>query len=962
MLGCSGLNIVRSTVQNWHALEDIVSVFKAKGFVEIEKEPDGFLISLMDEASTFLKIIEAGSDYSHCFKALDTNVQYLLLSKECKEFLFVKDEFSATGRQKRVKFKFSKDKLEKSTLVKLNALEYNNIRSFDNLFDTKAVVKEFYRQYKEKLDKLARSIKNIRDDKDKAHYAQILFDRLIFLYFIQTKKFLSDDRYYLANELVKAINKNKSYYDDFLKFLFFEVLNKKKSERTSLRHSEFQDVPFLNGGLFREHRIELENPRIWISNEIFGEIISFLDGWIWYVDESADFGEDKSLNPEILGHIFEKTITNQKEKGAYYTPSNVTNYIAQNTVLRFCIDRINEEYGTKYANIKQVFENPDHSKFLYFSVLRGLSILDNACGSGAFLLAAEKMLFDLYSRAWSVIKDTKGAEVEHEKRTISKFLSDYYYFKRHIITSNIYGADLEEGAIEICKLRLWLSLISEIEKENAEPLPNIDYNIIYGNSLIGYTSASEEKQMSLSDNVRMKTLLDEIDEMKRRFREETDPKEVSNLKKQIDEKTEQYDLVLNRKLAADYSTPVKEIEKLKPLNWRLKFNNVFSEKSGFDIIIGNPPYFNIKPGSELKNLDHYKELSDGVVNVAAIFVKHSMKLLNKNGYLGFIIPKSFAYVDSWKPLRDFVYQRTQLLKVVDVSKAFEDVLLEQVILVVGNQYPNRKLQVGVVSDFDAGSYHEKPVEYGVIISGDRITFSSNAIEVVIHDKMCKDAIFLGNISENFRGIGAQSFVTHDTSNSERLVSGKDVQRYSLAEYNNYFVKKKDVVSFGNKVSRLREPKIMAQNIVAHIKNHIKIIATYDDEGLLNLDTVNNIVVKDKHFLPKYILALLNSKLIGYYTYNFIYSKAIRTMHFDANYSGRIPVKPITIPEQQKLVSLVDKVLNLNKRLSSARKGQKEEAAKVKDDIEALVKSIDQHIFQIYGLGQKETEEVEKSYR
>jgi type I restriction-modification system DNA methylase subunit len=397
----------------------------------------------------------------------------------------------------------------------------------------------------------------------------------------------------------------------------------------------------------------------------------------------------------------------------------------------------------------------------------------------------------------------------------------------------------------------------------------------------------------------------------------------------------------------------------RAFNWKEKFKQAM-EEGGFDLIVGNPPYYNIKSDSELRKLEDYKLLSNGVVNASALFVKRSIDLLKPNGYLGFIIPKSFAYVDSWKPLRDFIYQNTQLIKIADVSRAFEEVLLEQVIIVVRKQKAKLSKLVDVVSEFDSPNQRIDRVEYGSIIASNSIVLSSSTREKHLSEKMRQCCVMLGEISENFRGIGAQQFVTKAVSDSERILSGKEIQRYSVTNYNSYFILKENLSLF-NKAEKLRQPKIMCQNIVAHIKNHIKITAAFDENGTLNLDTVNNIIVKDSRFLPKYILALLNSKLISYYTYSFIYSKAIRTMHFDGNYSGKIPVKEISPENQRAFEGMVNRLISLSSKLSKTGVKETDETQRTRNEIDSLQKDLDNRIYELYGLDREEIATVEESF-
>ena len=399
----------------------------------------------------------------------------------------------------------------------------------------------------------------------------------------------------------------------------------------------------------------------------------------------------------------------------------------------------------------------------------------------------------------------------------------------------------------------------------------------------------------------------------------------------------------------------------KAFNWANEYSEIL-QQGGFDIIIGNPPYYNIKSTSSLRDLNDYKLLSNGVVNISALFVKRAMDLLNENGFLGFIIPKSFAYVESWKPLREYLFNNSQLVKVVDVSKAFKDVLLEQLIIIVKKQKPKPRELVEIVSDLNQSSPTSDHITYGKLVKNNTIDFSMDSFERKIHDKINQNSIMLSEISENFRGIGAQKYAIKNlvSSSSERILSGKEIQRYLVSDYHNYFVEKEHNLLF-KKAERLRQPRIMCQNIVAHIGNHIKITATFDDKGTLNFDTVNNIIITSNKFLHKYILALLNSKLISYYTYNFIYSKAIRTMHFDRSYSGKIPIKDISIETQKVFEKIVDELISLNSRQKVMGFKKTDDGNKMKYEAEKLMHDLDEKIFALYGLDSKEVQSVNKTY-
>lgn len=442
------------------------------------------------------------------------------------------------------------------------------------------------------------------------------------------------------------------------------------------------------------------------------------------------------------------------------------------------------------------------------------------------------------------------------------------------------------------------------------------------------------------------------------FGVDLDPKAVEiaqlNLLLQISEKGEKLPLLQNNIKVGNSLIDDPSITD-KAFKWEEEFPEIMKE-GGFDIIIGNPPYSNIKSEDVLKNLSYFKNLSNGVVNSATLFLKKSLDLLKKNGSLGFIIPKSFTYVKSWRPIRKIIYENSQLLKLIDVSKAFKDVLLEQVIIIIEKKEPNPNETVSLISEFYTPSQSLTRISYGEIIKNDMITFQSNPLVMSIYNKLNTDVIFLGEISKNFRGINAQKFVSKKSKDGERILCGKGIQRYYIDNNCNYFINT-NYISKIKKAKRLKIPKIMVQNIIAHIRDHIKITATYDSEGLLDLDTVNNILVEDPNFDPKYILVLLNSDLISFYAYNFIYSKAIRTMHFDRNYSDKIPIKKVSKDIQEYFSNKVDILLNLySKYLSDTKLSDR--TIKLKQQIETIEKELNDKVYEIYGITDDERNLIE----
>ena len=658
MLGCVCLNINKKEVLNWDSFQSVIKSFKSE-FPDCARGDDDrmrFTIA----PNRFLDIVEVPAEgvlKDHINKRLSNTACLFLAKDDSSEFMFAKREMSASGVYKPKRYIFSKAKLLNSDIARLRKLRCRDESSFDSLFDTRGVVKRFYGEYKVWLERLGKNIKGIRSDTDRRHYSQILLSRMMFLYFIQTKNFLSENPDYLARRLAETKRNGGNFYRDFLLVLFFKVLNTRKKNRPI---TGFGAIPFLNGGLFKEHDLEKAHD-IQIDNDILGGVLKFLDGWMWYVDETADYeGGVQSINPEIMGHIFEKNITDQSKKGAYYTPIDVTEYICNETIIPYCIRQVNERFSCKYEKLPEILKSAEHTKYLYFDVLKKISILDPSCGSGEFILTASKILFDLYMNAWKTIENLESPQVKQEQFIIAGRLE--YYFKRRIVTENLYGVDTENGALEICKLRLWLSLVSAMSKDKADPLPNIDYNIMQGNSLVGYIDIPEKQQYSIDNPYGVEEILRKVDRLKDRYNKETDPQVAELLREGIQQEIKPCNDMLNRARASDIVVckerrpTANHMQKINPFHWRLHFHEAVTA-GGFDIIVGNPPY-GAKTDYPTSFLRTWK-----TGNTYAYFVEVSMGLLKSSGRLGYIIPVSSISTTNMASLQETMLDGFSELKI-----------------------------------------------------------------------------------------------------------------------------------------------------------------------------------------------------------------------------------------------------------------------------------------------------------
>ena len=265
-------------------------------------------------------------------------------------------------------------------------------------------------------------------------------------------------------------------------------------------------IKYLNGGLFLPHHVEQNNPKIDVPDKAFENLFALFTRYSWNLNDTPG-GKDDEINPDVLGYIFEKYI-NQKAFGAYYTRPEITEYLCERTIHRLILEAVNTPESVRrnppkgikvrqYESLADLLMDLDATlcNRLLHEVLPGLSLLDPACGSGAFLVAAMKTLINVYAAVIGKIKFLGDrnlsewlANIERDHPGVS------YFIKKAIITDNLYGVDIMEEAVEIAKLRLFLALVAAAETvDQLEPLPNIDFNILPGNSLIGLMRVDDKE-------------------------------------------------------------------------------------------------------------------------------------------------------------------------------------------------------------------------------------------------------------------------------------------------------------------------------------------------------------------------------------------------------------------------------------------------------------------------------------
>ncbi len=532
-----------------------------------------------------------------------------------------------------------------------------------NLFDVKELVDRFYRSYQSIRNGLAKEIHGVKNGVSQL-FAQVLLDRVIFVYFLQAKGILPKD--YLHALYEQAVDKHDSFHDIYLKPLFFELLNSSDVEKKEEYRRTFGqvDIPYLNGGLFRKR--EFETDGVAIHNKAWKPIFELFDGYEWVIEDTESGG----LTPEILGHIFEMSMTEgeRKTSGAYYTPKEVTSFICKEAIGNYLCESVRWKFSRQFSSIDEILltKNREILEFAY-QKLRRIRILDPAVGSGAFLIAAQDFLIDYLMQLYEELDKLDSHLIVEDKNAIATSGNSLsYHLKKQMMTQNLYGVDINPGGVEICKLRLWLSMITTAKK--VEPLPNIEFNIRHGNSLIGFVEVTGDvgDSATLDDPERppqsIKSTFMKRNELIQKYRQERDTLNAERLKSQIAEYTLKFKHDLERKLTVKLGRNLKELYSKPwfiPFHWVMEFSDVLND-GGFDIVIGNPPYV------ELPQIE-YGPLLTEARNLYDAFIRLSIHLLAPEGWLGFIHANSAYCQPKYQSLREFLRRNAENLQIINFA-------------------------------------------------------------------------------------------------------------------------------------------------------------------------------------------------------------------------------------------------------------------------------------------------------
>ena len=577
----------------------------------------------------------------------------------------------------------SDDLLYRTPIERFNFLKKKGI-SFENLktaFSVEALSDEFFDKYREQYADFIQYITGKRfvkvgskweekvlggpnaalmqafghNEKKIRDYVKKMMGRITFLHFLQRKGWMCGDLNYMQNMFENSAYKN-DYLDSVLEPLFFGILNTKPAEREALfadygwdksLFAEWKDIPYLNGGLFE--RDEEDEPESRFPAEYFKRLFQFFSEYNFTIDENDPNDAEVGVDPEMLGKIFENLLEDNKDKGAFYTPKEIVRYMCQESLIAYL------ETNTSVAKdkIRQfvlspeegVADIPENKKPKLLAALEEVKICDPAIGSGAFPMGLLN-------------------ELLHCREVLSGEHYNRAEIKKSIIQNNIYGVDIEKGAVDIARLRFWLSIV--VDEETPSPLPNLDYKIMQGNSLIeSFMGVDLSKLTYEKEYKKDKGEISLFDDEKNRLQ-----KTVSYLlstyyscsdhDRKVKLQQEISDTINEQLKAQAYNSEI--LRELRTINlaennkfflWHTWFSDVFNrdDKEGFDIVIGNPPY-----GSNIDNLvsvyrQKYPAAIKNYAEIYKLFFAHSFNISSRNSIVTLITPNTYISQPRYKDIR-----------------------------------------------------------------------------------------------------------------------------------------------------------------------------------------------------------------------------------------------------------------------------------------------------------------------
>lgn len=888
----------------------------------------------------------------------------------------------------------------RETLAKMDALAMNDSH---DLFNT-----SFASAYP---DKKART-KAVRD------YVKKMMGRLVFLHFLQRKGWMCSDRKFMLH-LLQNTNHKDDFLDRVLEPLFFAVLNthskerllkvqkhnakiagdKNKVEWDVAQIEAWSSIPYLNGGLFEEDHAD--GCRCIFPYEYFNALFDFFSQYNFTVDENDPSDAEVGVDPEMLSKIFESLLEDNKDKGAFYTPKEIVSYMCRSALSSYLKVPLSS-LGVQESAVDAFVNNPqEHHDFteeqrtVLLNSLRTVRICDPAIGSGAFPVGMMNLLYQC--RRSLEGSDARAVDI-----------------KTDIIQHNIFGVDIEQGAVDIARLRFWLALV--VDEEEAHALPNLDYRIVRGNSLLTtfnneYINLGEDKpsnrtklaklkkqlaiaqgeyynlsgEEKLRKEIEIKLLLLDIIAMRldidikvadevatdnptlfdvpRNARQTKAQKEAIALAEQKRKSRVQLKELRKKLLGSKkFSLIERARTDINFFDWDIIFSDVFAEKKGFDVVIGNPPYgVSIKDDYRKAVVNHLGNVPD--YEIYYYFIEIAHRCLMEKGILSYIIPNTYLFNAYANTYRHSILQKWNALEILDCTKfpVFKSAVVRNTINTWqknkdGSSHVGYRNTVGVTA-FDALVKKDKQImsasDLQEMNQNWGLAFMLEPIVIRIVNKIAgqsESVINLYDVSQGYIPYRKSDLVkSYGKIEGEKIVKqrlwhsankeseeyiqelyGRDISKYSYKSTGEY-------VKYGRHLACYVDIRFFNQDriVVREITNPT-IIACRLKEIYVHDPQLIAVIPKDDSSL-NILWAVLNSKLATFYHFN--HSPKATKGAFPKILVSDVKTFPLPNIDEETRVVIDEKV----SRILSAK--QSDPSA----DTTALEDEIDFMVYKLYGL-------------
>ena len=624
-------------------------------------------------------------------------------------------------------------------------------RKWRKAFSVERVTKDFFKDYSNIFFTVRKELNRQGLTPKAAHeFTLQLLNRIMFIYFISKKKdWLEQPKFisWLWDSYKRQGKSNSNeFYEKWLGQVFFKAFNNRSNELNGLPDNVVKTIsglPYLNGGLFREN--EVDGLKVDISDKMFHNIFEFFEKYNFTIKEDMPLDSEVAVDPQMLGYVYEslanvaEEIYDRNDLGIFYTHRIEVDFMCRRSLVEFLYKHLADIPKEKFYHL--IFDLPEEKEkiiawfdkqklwFKLKETLDELSVVDPACGSGAFLVGMLNVLAEIYKLIYI-----------NTKTNITDFS-----LKNRIIQYSLYGVDVMPWAIHAAELRLWLQLVVETEFKREELrknplLPNLNLNLRIGDSLVQEIGGLTINLRATNLNRNLKRKLEILKQEKRKYFENSPTKLFKNVEEVKAEEIRIFDEIIEEQIGilnndietfvveakkaksqknlsgtynidedkiAEYGLKIKkttqEIDRLKrlktvlkqpeqkPFIWDIDFAEIFGDKNGFDIVIGNPPYIrqeNISPPNKLKSevdtedKKQYKEKL--IISVKSLFQEiqsidkrsdyyiyfyfNGLGLLNKKGTFCFITSNSWLDVDYGKELQEFLCKYVPITAIYDSAK------------------------------------------------------------------------------------------------------------------------------------------------------------------------------------------------------------------------------------------------------------------------------------------------------